>query len=644
MSHGPTRGAAAPRGHRFAPIVSSALVASGLVAPLTLVPSRNAAAQAAGERPEEIVVTSSIIPTPRREIGTAVSVIDGPEMELRGYESLADTLRTQPGIGVTNSGGAGKSTTLRIRGEDGYRTLLIIDGVKALDPSGTQAAPSFDSLIATPDLERVEILRGPQGFIYGADAGGVVNVITGTGSGKLGARVGLETGSYGTRRLDGMLAGGADGIDYVVSGTRFTTDGFNAQTADTTLRDDDGADNTTLHAKVGWNATDDLRLQLVVRDIDATARYDGCYTAVTFTPTNDCAQHTDQTTYRLSADYRVGKTTSTFAYTDLDVVRDNRADGVIFFDPHGSTRHLEYTGSYTPSSAATLVYGVDLQHDESTATGAPDLERDQRGYYAEYEGKFASRFYVSIGARHDDGDDFGAHTSGRLSAAYVREQAGGGVLKYRLSYGTGFRAPSLFEIAYDRGPFAFPPASTTTLRDETSRGYDVGAEYETASGLHLEATYFDQNIVDELYFDPLGSGYLQGTGTSASKGVELGAAAPLGERWQLSANWTHNDTEDSAGDPRLRRPKDYGNLGVAWSGRDARLRVVANYRLSLDAVDVGGVALDDYGVLDVSGAFSVNRTLEVFARIENATDERYQEVSGYNTAGRGVYAGARLRF
>ncbi|HUL81845.1 MAG TPA: TonB-dependent receptor, partial [Gammaproteobacteria bacterium] len=454
MSYESTRGAAAPRGPAFAP---TALAASALAGLLAAASTPSAEAQAPADRTEEIVVTSSIIPTPRREIGTAVSVIDGPEIELRGYESLADTLRTQPGVAVSSSGGEGKTTTLRIRGEEGYRTLLIIDGVKALDPSGPQVAPSFDSLIPTPDLERVEILRGPQGFIYGADAGGVVNVITGSGSGDLAGRVGIESGSYATRKLDGLLGGSADSFDYVVSGTRFETDGFNAQTADTVLRDDDGADDTTLHAKLGWNASDKLRLQLVVRDIDATAQYDGCFT-VAFAPTDDCAQRTNQTTYRLSADYRAGKTTSTFSYTDLDVERDNLADGVSAFDTHGITKHLEYTGSFAPSSETTLVYGVDLQRD--TATGSGDLARDQRGYYAEYEGKFASRFFVSIGARYDDGDDFGAHTSGRVSAAYVSELADGGTLKYRASYGTGFRAPSLYEISYNRGPFAFPPASS----------------------------------------------------------------------------------------------------------------------------------------------------------------------------------------
>jgi vitamin B12 transporter len=225
-----------------------------------------AAAQEA-ERLEEIVVTSSLIETPRRQIGTAVSVVPADDIALRGYDSIADVLRTQPGIGVSNSGGPGKTTALRIRGEESFRTLLVIDGVKAVDPSAPQVAPGFDSLLTTSDLERVEILRGPQGFMYGADAGGVVNIMTRTGAGDPGGRLAAEYGEFGTAKYDASLAGGSDRGDYFVSLSDLETEGFNSQTADTALRDDDGADNTTLHTKLGWNATENVRIQLVARDI-----------------------------------------------------------------------------------------------------------------------------------------------------------------------------------------------------------------------------------------------------------------------------------------------------------------------------------------------------------------------------------------
>jgi len=592
-------------------------------------------------RLEEIVVTSSVVETPRRQIGAAVSVIDGGEIELRGYHSLADVLRTQPGISVTTSGGQGKTTSLRIRGEEAHRTLLMIDGVKAIDPTGVQAGPVFDSLLTTGDLARVEVLRGPQGFMYGADAGGIVNVITRRGEGELDGRVGIEQGRFDTRKLEGSVAAGSERGDFYVSVTDLETAGFNATTGDAVLADDDGAENTTLHAKLGWNVTENLRLQVVARDIDAFTEYDNCFGDAG--QTDVCAGTTEQTTYRISADHGTERFTSRIAYSEIDIVRDHFADEELAFGTEGELARFEYSGSYRPTPGATIAYGVDLQ-DERMTTETGTEQREQHGYYAEYQGAFADRFYVSAGARYDDNEDFGTHTSVRLSAAYVRDFATGATLKYRASYGTGFRAPSLFEVAYNRDSET-PPAAGTVLREEQSRGYDVGVEYDGPRGLHAELTYFDQRVTDEIFFDlDAFSGYLQSPGTSTSKGVELAARGPVGDRWQVFGNWTYNETRNTDDRQRRRRPRHIANVGVLYAALDERLRISANYRISKDSIDIGTVTLDDYGVLDISAAYALGERIELYGRIENAGDEEYEELIGYRTPGRSLYGGVRLRF
>jgi vitamin B12 transporter len=599
-------------------------------------------AQPSGDdRLDEIVVTASGIEQSRRQIGAAMSVITGDEAQLRGYDSLVDVMRTQPGIGVSNSGGAGKSTSLRIRGEEAYRTLLVIDGVKALDTGSPQVAPVFDSLLLTSELDRIEVLRGPQGFVYGADAGGVVNVITRRGEGGFGGHVGLESGSYGLVRREAGVGGAGDLLDYVVTVTDLEVDGFNAQSADDVLRDADGAANTTVHAKLGWQLGDATRVQLVARSVDAETMLDGCFSLQSFATTHDCFDTTDQTTYRLSLEHSGERMFHSVAYSDIDTRRESFAEGSSAFTSDGGLARFEYLGSFEASPSTTLVYGIDLQTETVRSDGLQ--ERDQRAVYFEYQAQFDRRFFVSVGARRDDNEDFGTHTSARVSAAYLPAM-GAGTIKLRTSYGTGFRAPSLFEIAYNRGPFAFPPAAGSAPREEQSAGFDVGVEYDAPEGLHLELSYFEHEITDEIYFDLIGfSGYLQSLGVSRSEGFELGFDVPLGGRWQLLGNWTTNEARDTDNQQRLRRPKRLANIGVSYVTAES-WSFIANYRLARDALDIGGAALDDYGVLDVAVTRPVGAHLELRARLENLTDEQYREVIGYNTAGRSGYVGVRLRF
>ena len=598
---------------------------------------------AAADNPlEEIVVTSSRIPMPLREVGTSMSVLDDDALTRLGFNTLYDALRTQPAVSVSNTGGAGKAATLRIRGEEGYRTLVLLDGIDISDTSSPQVSPRMEQLMSA-GIQRVEILRGPQGLMYGADAGGVINITTRTPDDGLGGQVSAEGGRYGTRQFAASIGARSEVGDIHLSASDFSTDGFNSRTTDTVLRDDDGYDNTTWHGRLGWTPTEDLRLGLVVRDVQGENAFDSCFTVDTFAPTDDCADDYDQQAWRVSADYRSGSFSHQLAFNRSETNREFFSEGASSFATEGELTSVSYLGSLQATDSLTLVYGADLE-TESIDDGTFDEERDQDGYYLELQGGFSDALFVTAGVRYDDNEDFGSYTSYRLSSAYLLPLASG-ELKFKGTVGTGFRAPSLYEIAYNGGAFAFPPASDTSLAEEESEGYDLGVAWSGGGGLYLEATWFDQRVKDEIFFDLAGfSGYLQGDGEAESSGVELAAAWRAMSQLSLSANYTWNDTEASDGSPRVFRPEHLANIGLAWLPLDERLQLGANLRVSRDAVNTDGTPLENYEVLDISASFELLSGLSVYGRVENLLDEDYEEVPTYNTAGRAAYAGLRYRF
>ena len=591
---------------------------------------------------EEIIVTSSRIETPLRQIGTSVAVLNAAEIAANGSTSLIDVLRTLPSISVTNTGGAGQVSNLRIRGEEGYRTLTLIDGIKLSDPSVTQVQPQLEHLMSS-GIERVEILRGPQGLHYGADAGGVLNISTLQSSQALRSQIDMSSGTFGSTQLSGNVSAGNARTDAFISGVKFKTDGFNTRAADNVLADDDGYDNTSLHARLGFNATQDLRLELVHRDTKGDSEYDGCFNSVDFSTVHDCDATFDQQASRVSAALSTSYGAHSLAYSSTQTDREYFSLGLSSFASAGELERFEYIGELQNLDSFRLVYGVDKESEDNNGES-----RDQLGYYAEYLSDFSEQFYFTAGLRRDDNDDFGEHTSYRASAARLFEVDSSSTVKLRGSYGTGFRAPSPYESSYNKGPFASPPASTTTLKEEISEGYEVALEYFTITGLHLEAVYFDQRIEDAIYFDSATfSGYLQDIGESVSDGVELSARLPLGQQWQLRGNYTYNHTERPDGSQRQLRPRNLGNVQLAWHSADERLRVNGYYRVSQntkDALRGRPVALEDTARADITASFTFGPSIELYGRIENLFDEEYEEVLGYNTAGRAAYVGVRLNF
>ncbi len=596
----------------------------------------------ASEKLEEIIIISSRVEMPLREIGTSVSVITGQEIQDRGYNSLADVLRTQPSVSVSNSGGAGKATALRIRGEAGHRTLVLLDGIDISDSSGPQVSPRWEHL-QSAGIARVEILRGPQGLMYGADAGGVVSVHSRTPDTMFGGEVSAQGGRYGTAQYAGSVGAQSDELNFNIFASHYETDGFNSRTTDSVLRDDDGYENTTAHGRFGWSPSDDLRFELIAHDVDADNDYDNCFSNATFSFVNDCADTFGQTSYRATLEIGTGPFSHKLAYSDSTTEREFFTEGQSSFAADGGLERIEYLGTWMGGDALHLVYGIDLE-TESLDDGSFDTDRDQIGYYAEYQGQLSEQFFVTTGIRYDDNDDFDAHTSWRASAAYLRNMSSG-ELKFKATYGTGFRAPSLYEISYNRGPFASPPASEADLVEETSEGFDLGLAYYGDSGIFLEVVYFDQTIDDLIDFDLIGySGYVQLKGKSYSSGIELVAEVPLADTWFFTGNYTYNDSEGPDGEQRPRAPEHLANLGVSYRPMGDRLAINLNIRSSRNIVDRFGDSMKGYEVVDISARYRIFDSLEVFARIENLFDASYQEVPTYNTSGTAGYAGVRYMF
>lgn len=587
---------------------------------------------------QEIVVTSSLVPIPLRQIGTSVSVITEDEINAHGNISLVDILRQQPAIGSSNNGGAGKTTALRIRGEEGFRTLTVFDGIRLLDPSGTQMGSAIEHILSD-GIARMEILRGPQGLAYGADAGGVVNISTRPLEDSMSANMDAQMGEFGTEQFAGNISGKSDTLGYFFSATNYETDGYNTRKSDTLLADNDGYENTTLHGRIEFQLNDNWRIDFVHRDVDGDSEFDGCFSGTTV---DDCSSRFELSANRGSVEYNSVNFNHSFAVSNTETDRKNFALGVSSFTANGELERMEYVGSATNLPGFDLVWGID--HEEASNNG---VSRDNEGYFIEYLSEFSDNFFLTAGLRHDENDDFGTNTSHRISAAYLVDWSNNAVLKFKGALGTGFRAPSPFEIAYNSGSFAFPPASLISLSQEESDGWELGLEYVLGNRVHLEAVYFDQEIKDVIFFDLSGfSGYLQDTGMSTSKGVEVTADIQLSDNLHLVSNYTFNETERPNGLQRLRRPEKLLNLGLNYSSIDGRLNINSYYRMSRDSIDeiLGSdiISLDDFNVFDLSVNYNMSDSVSLYARLENAFDEDYEEITGFYSPERAFYIGVRL--
>lgn len=569
----------------------------------------------------ELVVTATRLPT-RLDLVTGARVIDRAEIEARQTPFVEDLLSTIPGVQVARNGAFGGLAAIRIRGASPDKTLVLIDGVpvgNASDPNGT-----FDpASLQTADVERIEVLNGPQGALWGSDAiGGVVSITTRE---IVGLSAAAEAGRYGTVR--GYVGAGLAEDRYALSASvaAMATDGFSK--ADTgTERDPFRTVSANLSGRLTLN--DAIRLEARVRYGASKIAIDG------YPPPNYSLGDTDAVDRLrawqgdLRAIVEAAGLRHTLSVSDYDFrlqerssyPADNRAERQVF----------RWT-----AERDGLVVGAERAetHADLSGRGADDLSVTS----AFAVGRFRPWAPLTLtgSLRYDDPDRFQARTTGRLAAAV---DVGEG-FTLTAAAGQGFKVPTISQVLCD---FCYAPP--VPLRPERGAGYDLRLGWASPDQrLSAAVTAYRQTVRDQIAYSAL---HYVNIARTRSKGVEAEADARLTGAWRLKLGYARTDAIDAAtGKPLLRVPEQSGSAALFYD--HGRWNAAVTVRAESSQADVARDGFSParrpgFAVADLAGAYRLNDRITLTGRIENLTDKRFEESLGFNESGRALYVGLKL--
>ncbi len=578
---------------------------------------------------QEIIVTAAASPEELGETPVAATVIRRQDIERREARDVSDILREVPGLAISRTGSPGKNTTLFIRGGSTKQALVLWNGV-AMN-NAYFSGYDFGQL-SSAGVERVEVVRGPFSALYGSEAvSGVINVLTQPS--KSGASIDVEGGEQGL--FNAAVSGASVGDRWSANGSleRRQDDGF--------ANNDDFAGNSILGGATflpNEHFTAGVLARYSSYELGDPFAPNGFATA--FVPSPHRREDGSQRT--LSVPLTLQATRSTFELR----LSDNRREDT-FDDPDGafgpehsnveaSTRGARATAR-TSTAIGSITIGGEYERasvDSTSNFGGID-SRSRTNKSAFVEDRFSHSFgsdasiELAAGARYDDFGPFGSETSPRLAAAWIDRGH-----KIRASYGEGFRAPAIGELY-------FPLGGNVNLRAERSRNVEVGYEHFSASG-SISATLFDADYTNLINFGP--TFQFENIQSARARGVELGAVRRFGPL-QLDLSYTWLDTEDEAtGQELLRRPRHSGSIAIGYdAARYSAQLVVAHKGVRDDVTDLfpfGTVRNDAFTTLDVTVHYQVG-ALRPFVKLENLTDEKYEEVFGYPSGRRRAIVGVR---
>jgi vitamin B12 transporter len=617
------------------------------------------ASVAAAEEPkhsEPVVVTATKIDTPAEQVGAAVTVLTGEEIDTRRYPTVDEALRSVPGVEIRRSGSFGKTSSISIRGANPNQVQVLVDGVRVKSPTTGQAELSDLS----PDLiERIEVIRGPQSTIYGADAiGGVVNIITRKGKGPFNAWATQEAGNLDTLRSAAGFTGSYKIFDYAFGAGHFESNG---------LFINDGTNQDSFNARLGVSLPGNTSIAFAVRWNQTNSGTPIEFVAVPspIVPTIDpnTRQESETLVTSLTArtrpvswwesELRLGRYWNKQAFIDPP---DPFTCPPITFGPpcdfpgtfKVDRREVEWLNHFHIGTWSTSTFGIEYRHEHADVQGTngfgPTTETVSGLFQQQF--RFFDRLFMSAGVRVEDNTAFGTSVTERGSLAFLVKETN---TRIRGGAGSGFRAPTFNDLF-------FPGFSNPSLVPEESFSWDVGVDQKAWSDrVRLGATYFHQRFTELIAccvflatppFVTTGN-----IGRARANGFEFTGEVDLLDNLLASVNYTYTETKNLITGTWLpREPRHRWNVRLAWEPIKklalwSEVHIVTRQFESLGAVYNSG-----YTRVDIGGTYRVLERLghvkavDLMARIQNVFNEQYAEVRGFPAPGIVGIAGVRVAF
>jgi vitamin B12 transporter len=642
---------------------SSGVCVAAFVATMSFCLSGIASAQPANSSNAipEIVVTAGRSPESIGRTGSAIDVVHQTDIATTNPLSLTDALRSVPGVDITEPGGPGATTSVRLRGANPGQTLVLVDGVRINDPSAASGDYDF-SMLPVGAIERIEVLRGPQSALYGSDAiGGVINIITKKGEGPAQFNLRSEAGRYSTMSTIGSALGSSGPWSYAFTGAAQKSDGFSrygyrvpAIEARFPALEKDGFERLAGSARIGYDDRQGRRFETGMVSSSTRADYDAASGAFPDTPAQVkklfnqvwARGAIDTLDGALTHNLHVFKNQNNRSFNDVtyrgDMQPRNTTSTITDFI--GDRLGTEYQGNLRLGALGSLIFGAKLEHETAATyserflpTPRPRVgtlagEQDTRSVFSLWRLPLGERLEMTFGGRVDDVKAVDRFETWRTTAAYLIPETG---TKLRASAGTGGKAPTLYQL------YA-PTYGNTALQSEESIGWDAGIDQSLFGGqLAVSVTGFSNRLQNLIEFDSVAMRYFN-VAQAETSGVEVSADAEIWPSWmRLKLAYTYLQARDLRTNLRLqRRPEDSARISLAitptaqWTIEPRLYLVSERFSGSNETL-----RLDPYAHLDIYTDYKIDATWRAFARVENVTDVRYQEVYNYGTTGRAFYAG-----